>query len=196
MNDPFYTVALYLFSALLQADAAILGLGIVFIIFRLQHIYNVYQPYVTRLLSSDDQSVPLDCNKITKGVTTQEADEILARYKVHKDRHLFPAFEFIIEYQPRINNIKRTFIPPMITVAAHCLLSSISLWYMSFLPTICSEAFVHWWGGLVVLGFSFSLLEVITGAQVAFEVKPLIKGFPLSSHFIKQSVLTTQTGSG
>jgi hypothetical protein len=49
----------------------------------------------------------------------------------------------------------------------------------------------------VVLTFILTLIDVITGAQVAFEVKPIIKGFPLSSRIFKQSdIVSTKTGGG
>jgi hypothetical protein len=185
LNDS-YTVALYLFSSFLQADAAILGLGIVFIVYRLQHLYNVYQPYVTLLLGCDLSGVPQECRKLLKGATEEEEKDILKRYKGHRFE---PAFEFIIESQDLLRDIKRTFIPPLIVVAVHSIISGFSLWYLSFISQNYAACYVRVWGGIVSIGFLFSLLEIVAGAQVAFEVKPIIKGFPLSSRFIKQSDL-------
>ena len=41
MNDLFST-SLYLFSAILQADAALLGLGAIFVIYKIQSIENQF----------------------------------------------------------------------------------------------------------------------------------------------------------
>jgi hypothetical protein len=183
MLNESYTVALYLFSSFLQADAAILGLGIVFIVYRLQHLYNVYQPYVTLLLGCDLMGVPQECRKLLKGATEAEEKEILTKFKGHRFE---PAFEFIIESQDLLRDIKRKFIPPLIVVAVHCIVSGISLWYLSFISQVSALNYVRIWGGIVSIGFLFSLLEIVSGAQVAFEVKPIIKGFPLSPRFIKQ----------
>jgi hypothetical protein len=182
MQTESFTVALYLFSSLLQADAAILGLGIVFVVYRLQHLYGVYQPYVTLLLGCDLPGAPQDCRKIIKGANVQEVDQILAKYKEHR---FSPAFEFIAESRRSLQEIKRRFVPPLIVVALHCLISAVSLWYMSFISRDSALQFAEIWGGIVVLGFLFALLEIVTGAQVAFETKPLIKGFPLSSRISK-----------
>jgi hypothetical protein len=177
LNDS-YTVALYLFSSFLQADAAILGFGIVFVVYRLQHLYNVYQPYVTILLGSDLEGVPQACRKLLKGATEAEKKEILVKYKGSRFE---PAFEFLIDSQYLLSSIKLTFVPPLIVVAIHGIISGISLWFMSFIAQSSAQCYVRFWGGIVSIGFLFSLIEVITSAQIAFEVKPLIKGFPLSS---------------
>ena len=42
MSDPVFTTALYIFSSLVQADAAILSLGAIFVIYRLQTLSSAY----------------------------------------------------------------------------------------------------------------------------------------------------------
>ena len=59
-----YVMSISFFTALLQATAALMGLSIIFVIYRLQHEYNVYQPYVSKLLTDSNKAIRDDCHNI------------------------------------------------------------------------------------------------------------------------------------
>jgi hypothetical protein len=183
--DSYNSVALYLLSALIQADAAILGLGIVSLVYQFQHQYNVFQPYVTDLLKSKNKKVVQDCRRIVNKITKSEEERIIKHYI--NSQH-YAAFEFLVQSKNKIQNTIKQFLPPLILVAFHCVLSAFSLWFMLFINYSFSLLFAQIWCGLIVICFAFSLLDIVLATLFVFDVKPLIKGFPLSSRLLRNFI--------
>ena len=174
MNDTF-TTGLYIFSSLLQADAAILGLGAVFIVYRLQSLYSQQQSYVDILQKSTIGGVPQASQIMLEG----DPQRIAVELKKFEGNRYHPLLKFLAEMESSLRIARLGLIPSLILVALHCILCAIALWWMTRLSASNSQDFVQLVGGILVMLFAVVLIEVITAAQVALGSKPFMKFFPL-----------------
>lgn len=175
--DNRFTTGLYIFSSLIQADAAILGLGAVFVIYRLQSLYSQEQSYIDILLNSQIQSVKDACDVMIGGNTLKMAEE-LKKFESKFPRY-FPLLKFLSVKHGLVAAAKTGFIPSLILVAFHCFLSAACLWWMSYMCVSQVNKFVQIVGAIITILFGVILLEVITASQVALDAKPFISFFPL-----------------
>ena len=174
MNDIF-TIGLYIFSSLLQADAAILGLGAVFIVYRLQSLYSQQSSYIDILQKSTITGVPQACQTMLEG----DQQKIAVELKKFERNRYHPLLKFLSEMEGNLRVMRIGLIPSLIIVAAHCILSALCLWWMTCLTASTTNGFVQIAGGIVIILFTLVLIEVITAAQVALDSKPFVKFFPL-----------------
>jgi len=174
MNDTF-TTGLYVFSSLLQADAAILGLGAVFIVYRLQSLYSQQSAYVDILQKSTIPGVPQACQTMLEG----DPQKIATELKKFEGNRYHPLLKFLAEMDRNLRTTRTGLISSLIVVALHCILSAACLWWMSNLDAPMASAFVRISAGIIVVLFALVLIEIITAAQVTLDSKPFIKSFPL-----------------
>jgi hypothetical protein len=178
MNNTF-TIGLYIFSSLLQADAAILGLCAVFIVYRLQSLYSQQQSYVDILQKSTISGVPQACAAMLEG----DKDKIATELKKYEGNRFHPLLKFLSDMDVKVQVATIGLIPSLIIVAAHSFLSAACLWLMSFLSPCVSNLFVQAIGGVFIFLFAGVLIEVITAFQVVLDLKPYIRFFPLGQKF-------------
>jgi len=174
--DNTFTTGLYIFSSFIQADAAILGLGAVFVIYRLQSLYSQEQSYINIMLESGSLSIHQACQTVMQGDPLNTA-AVLEKFE-HQPRY-FPLLKFLSEKDGLVAAAKTGFIPSLILVAVHCFLSAACLCLMSYVCVSQVNIFVQIVGAIVTILFGVILLEVITASQVALDAKPLIWPFPL-----------------
>jgi hypothetical protein len=174
--DNTFTTGLYIFSSLIQADAAILGLGAVFVIYRLQSLYSQEQSHVDILHQYPVQRVQRAVQIVMEG-DQQKIDEELKMFERQYPGYLFRSLKFLSENPSHIAAARKGFIPSLLLVAVHCFLSAACLWWMSL---VCvSQLNIQIVGAIVTLLFGVILLEVIAASQVALDAKPFIWPFPL-----------------
>lgn len=155
MSDPF-TSLLYFFSAVLEADAAILGLGIVFIVYKMQTLYSEYQDWVTTLIPINvPNDVAPDCDKLLrKGVTKDEVEEILKR---RMPTRFGVAFESIANFDSKRDKERWRLIPPVLFFGIHCFLTSTVLWSFRCLSTNTIPNSIFVWGWVILISFGLLL---------------------------------------
>ena len=165
MSDP-YTSLLYFFSAVLQADAAILGLGIVFIVYKMQTLYSEYQDWVTTLIPINvPPSVAPDCDKLLrKDVTKEEVEEILER---RRPTRFGVAFESIANFSSKRNKERWRLMPPVVLFGIHCFLTSTVLWSFRCLPKNAIPNFIFVWGWVVLISFGLLLAWLFVVAYLS-----------------------------
>ena len=183
--DNTFTTGLYIFSSLIQADAAILGLGAVFMIYRLQSIYSQEQSFIDILYKSQTDSVKQACDVMIEGDPLKMDDELK---KFKNNPRYFKLLKFLSEKHGFVAAAKTGFIPSLILVAFHCFLSAACLWWMGYMYVSQVNRFVQIGGAIITVLFGVILIEMITASQVALDAKPFIRFFPLGSKIIwKQS---------
>jgi len=185
--DGTFTTGLYIFSSLLQADAAILGLGAVFVIYRLQSLYTQEQSTIAILEKAGLQRVDDHLRNILSSRDPAKMKVAL------KDSELnfpgcYPSFKFLSEMDGLIDDAKKGFVPSLILVAIHCFLSALCLWWMSYVCVSQGSRFVQIAGPIVTFLFGAILIEVITAAQVALDTKPFLWPFPLGRRIWSKSL--------
>ncbi len=162
MYDPF-TVIIYFLSAVLQADAAFLGLGMVFIVYRMQTLYSQYQGWVTTLLPiNEPNDVAQDCNKLLQeNVTQSDVDEIVDRRKSTRFRI---AFDFIATFQSKRRTELTRLILPLVFAGLHCICVSILLWQMNYIPKDSVPIIILSLGCILLITFIASLIWLLLAA--------------------------------
>jgi hypothetical protein len=152
MNENIFTTALYLFSSLLQADAAILGIGVVFIIYKLQDLNNRIQ-FATEVCRINEFNLGQDAAYLMmKEKTDEEKGHILTKRKTSS---IYPYLESLITIQGRIEEIKRKIKLPLLWIGIHCFLSSIFLWGLQ--NTYFYSSYFFWIIYFVILTFGVGI---------------------------------------
>jgi hypothetical protein len=191
--DNTFTTGLYIFSSFIQADAAILGLGAVFVIYRLQSLYSQEQLHIYILDTSQIDTVKEAIKTVIKG-DPQRIDEKLREFESNHPSYL-PSLRFLSEKDRHVAAAKTGFIPSLILVAVHCILSAACLWLMSFVCVSPVDRFVQIVGAIVTILFGAILLEVVTACQVALDIKPFIRSFPLGKRIWSKAEIKSQNGA-
>lgn len=114
--------SLYLFSALLQADAAILGFGTIFLVFRIQSLESKYQLILQSYNTHPYGGVNTNVRKLLLG----KASDIAGILHVEKDYNL-ANYTQIVCIPEVINSIKTSIRKPLIVIGFHTVYSSILL---------------------------------------------------------------------
>jgi len=164
MSDPLFTIGLYLFSSLLQADAAILGFGAIFIIYKLQALDNRfdssmnfcrtsgYSASVDKLLTANDNT---DYATILSDVKNATPSVRLLGKNVR------PFFEEIYTIPVVQDRVKSQIRPPLIVISIHtCVCALLLLLLPAFLVSNSVIAIYSFWvlGSVIFLGFSWGIL--------------------------------------
>jgi hypothetical protein len=124
MQDIF-TTYLYLFSSLLQADAAILGFGAIFVIYKLQSLDNRYQMAYDACQNAKG-IIPEFSTKLMGGLSEDGIYDIIST-TIHNP-HIFKQMELLVTVPKRKEIVKNYVILPMFLIGFHCITTSILLW--------------------------------------------------------------------
>lgn len=123
MGEHLFTTSLYTFSALVQADAAILSLGAIFIIFRLQSMEGSYQ---NALLSLSSDSFTSNLARHANRIAVTRSDPERAAILLGFQGSFYVSFLEIVAYT---EHWKRKLIAqstlPFLLLATHCAISAI-----------------------------------------------------------------------
>jgi hypothetical protein len=145
MNDLFST-SLYLFSALLQADAALLGFGAIFVIYKFQSIENQFS-FLMQEFKFHGSGWSGAASKIRIAKTNEEKAKIL---KSHLGKDLSEQLEFLSSLSEMKLKISNTIKIPLLISGSHLSLSSVILWIIpqiykiGFIIQIISWLFICW----------------------------------------------------
>lgn len=167
MSDTF-TVLLYFLSAILQADAAILGLGIVFIVYRMQTLYSEYQNWVSTLIPINvPADVAPDCDKLLRqGITQVEIEEILSR---RRPTRFGVAFESIAAFPTNRRNEMWRLIPPIAMVGIHCVITAVTLWSLYCVSRASITNSTLFFGWVILFSFAVSLVWLFIAAYFSLK---------------------------
>jgi hypothetical protein len=122
--------SLYFFSALLQANAAILSLLAIFVIFRIQALSASID--TRKFVLGSDLGVHVAASDINsfERMSLQQKKEYIER-KQGKGIAILPHFEAWISYQQQIDDLKHSIITPCFALAASVLVFSVALFFAS-----------------------------------------------------------------
>jgi hypothetical protein len=153
--DNSLTTALYLFSSLLQADATLLGLGAVFVIYKLQAIGNQVSFVMQDLKSHGTGYIALS-TRLLVAKTDQEKATILKGALRDK---LYDQLESIATLPEREKNIKNAFKPPLIIIALHLSFSAVALWLLPSLNERCG--LLNWISWIFIIWFIVGVIFAV-----------------------------------
>lgn len=132
---------------MLQADAAILGFGAIFIIFKLQslsslreHAFNLSESWqdtytnYARILATTSEE-----DKIVKTLKDISKHEKQFKREVNQDKYWY--LILLLTIPERILHIKKMIKVPLIIIGTHASLSAISLWLTPQIINWCNSFF-------------------------------------------------------
>lgn len=150
MNETL-TTALYLFSSLLQADAAILGLGAIFIIYKMQSLDSRLNLALTMV--GGMQNTKGSQAFLLMQASCDKARAPLLRSVVSSEK--FSEFEVIVTVPARLAQIRKKLILPLVVVALHCSACSVLLWHSHRMDF--SQPWIWWVVDATLVSFGFGL---------------------------------------
>jgi len=127
--DPIFTTALYLFSALLQADAALLGLGAIFVIYRLQALENQFV-FIMQEIKVHGPGYISTATNLWVAKTDEQKAELL---KKSLSSPLIDPLEFVASLSEAKTTIKRTIKTPLVIIGSHLCATSVLLWLVPYM---------------------------------------------------------------
>ena len=116
------TTTLYLLSALIQADATILGFGAIFVIYKLQALDTLLQQTLTLCEMTDKEGIASTL------LVHTDKKALAMTLRLHKGTLLLPHLEKIVTIPKRQRQIKQLIKLPSGLLAFHASLSAILLW--------------------------------------------------------------------
>jgi hypothetical protein len=172
MSDPIFNTLLYLYSSMIQADAALLGFGAIFIIFKIQSLYNRYEhtfalTQTWKSLQSVSKKFHLDW--VASEIITNKTDTgrvallLPIKYETLKIKYI----ESLITIPENIREIKKIIWSPVLTIGFHCVLSAICLWLTPQIGNICNTGLFNPINIVMVLIF---MLGVYLSVKVAINL--------------------------
>jgi hypothetical protein len=163
MEEHVYNSLLYLLSALLQADAAILSLGSIFFIFKMQSLDSQYQFLVSRYQGFQPYAEPA---RILKNI---ELYDDLAKKELSEQWLLLPQeFKGIMTIPMKKEILREGITHPVWMICLHIITCAITLFCSPALSAFPS--FFIWLACLIVLWFSYCIYLV---GKIALEAMTL-----------------------
>lgn len=173
--DAYLTTAFYLFSALLQADAALIGFGAIFVTYRLQALENQFS-FTMQEFKSHGPGFIGQATSLWVAKTDEEKAEIL---KKSLNTKLITALEFVASLSEAKSTIKRTIKAPLIITGSHLCVSAILLWlvpelhHLNHLLSIASWINVVWFVVAVISSVRVAWHLVVNEKELSLnEVNP------------------------
>lgn len=159
MDDRAFTATLYLFSALLQADAAILGFGAIFIIYRLQSLENRLQLIVTEL-QSHGYGYLGKLSQLINFALGMRQDKAKIAEILYGSGDNYIKMEAVVTIPLAVKSIKERVKYPIVVVGCHIIGSAVFLLTASGLSKnpytlyLLSWILVVWFGAAIFLAGS------------------------------------------
>jgi hypothetical protein len=161
-----FTTALYVASSLLQADAAILGFGAVFIIYKLQSLDSTYQDAFRTCLSASSAQVAEIAKLIVVAPDLERKNKLLESLV---GNHYYPHLSRLVSIPLRQEEVKTSIKWPIIAVSLHISLSAIILWLIPNIHAAGGDNSIFLAAGFDV--FLFMLLICYVGVLASRMVK-------------------------
>ena len=172
--DLFQT-SLYFFSSLLQADAALLGFGTVFIIYKLQSLENIRQSIIQTYYSKGSTYTdhmnslilsknPIDIAKTLVGMKASE--------------YHYRNYEYVVLIPAKSEEIKNSIKVPVVVIALHAVFCAIFLFIAQFVyksfewQLILLFITLLWFAWLVFLASRLAI-SLLTGTDT-YEISQLL----------------------
>jgi hypothetical protein len=155
--DPFATSAVAVFSAMLQTDATFIGIGALFVIFKLQLLQTQYERL---LISAKNQLSPTEA--LVLGWHQDLRDEDVIR-EMFKDGKIPPVVQLVLSNDRESQRIRRLTAIPFVILSVHLVTAAIQLWATPFVFMRFSDAAVPYVGvsiAIFIAGLSFSFRSV------------------------------------
>jgi hypothetical protein len=149
--------SLYLFSALLQADAALLGFGTIFVVFRIQSLESKFQLILQSYNTHPFGGVNTNVRKVLLG----NASDVASVLHREEDYNL-ANYSQLVCIPEIVNQIKASIKKPILIIGTHAIFSSILL-FISY-KTYVNEKFQFSLMVIAVLWFSYNIYSAITVA--------------------------------
>ena len=130
--DLFQT-SLYFFSALLQADAAILGFGTIFIIFKLQSLDSLKQKIIQMYYTKGPGHIG-NINMLLFSKNSKDIAEVLSN--TINDKYDFENYSHIVCLPEKIKKISNSIKFPICLIGSHAVICAVFLVISQFLYTI------------------------------------------------------------
>jgi hypothetical protein len=146
------TVFLYLFSSMVQAEAAILGFGAIFVIFKLQS-----------LQSSIELSLSMTGYK-SQALTLLESTSNWKRARVLSERHDNRTMTNIVSARCRIEAVRKELTPVLVIMGLGLSVCTLCLWQTT---NLTSPAHLK---VAVMLGLTLFLVGVLWSLQLAYSL--------------------------
>jgi hypothetical protein len=165
-----FQTSLYMFSSLLQADAAILGFGAVFIIFKIQSIENIRQNII--------QKYHAQINVFGEMVNTLLGDnpEAIAKLLTKQgNAQYFRDFKYIACIPAKSREIGESIRFPIAVIASHAILSG-ALLYLSQFYFQCEIL----QNSLLVASFLWFAVGITLASRLAINLLTQSDSFPVS----------------
>ncbi len=121
-----FASSLYLFSALLQADATILGFGAIFIIYKLQTIDSRYQNALS-ICTEYSSGIAAKAIELAINADQQAQSEFLKAFEISMQRQ----FELILKTPRLKKEIRHKVKLPLMVSSAHLCICTVSLLIMA-----------------------------------------------------------------
>ena len=122
MDNHLFQTGLYFFSSLLQADAAILGFGTIFIIFKLQSLNSLKQNIIQAYYTKGPDHIGI-INKLLFLKNSKKIAHILSN-ATESDRE---NYKHILCIPKRAEQVSKSIKLPIIIIGSHASLSAIFL---------------------------------------------------------------------
>jgi hypothetical protein len=158
-----FQTSLYLFSSLLQADAAILGFGAIFVIYKIQSLENIRQNIIQTY-----QTKGPGYTGIVNTLILGESKAIAAILENEKDMLNFRNFKYIVCIPAKSIEIGKSIRRPIIIIGSHTILCGVLLFLSQyFFPCIVLQ------NSVLVITLLWFAIGVISAYRLA--INSLIK---------------------
>jgi len=164
---PFESAAYYLFSSILQADAAMIGIGIIFVIFRLQDLQSRSQAAL-QLLQTQDHFSSFTSGLVRTILENKSIESVGSALKEYQKYPYYSQLELLFTSPLRAMIVRSYAIRTMWFLCIQmfllaCCISTIPLWQATFGS---SALFVMC--GFVILYFGWALIRTISTVKSVF----------------------------
>jgi len=149
-----FTTALYLFSSLLQADAAILGFGAIFVVYKLQALEGRVGLLV-EIYHSKGTSYTSLVNDLVCASADEEKAKVLRAFS--SGSREYKMMEELVTVPLRIVQVKSGVWIPLLAVGLHAIVSTILLSIVPALTTADAIPYYHWVVVIIIVWFSLGV---------------------------------------
>lgn len=165
-----FQTSLYVFSSLLQADAAILGFGAIFIIYKMQSIENIRQNIIQMYWTKGPG--------FTGNVNTLILDNpetIADLLNKEREAHHFENYKYIVCIPAKTREIGKSIKLPVAVIGVHTILCGILLYLGQFIFQ-CEML----WNSVLIIGLAWFALGIFLASKLAIDLLTRLHKYRIS----------------
>ncbi len=157
MDSSYFTASLYIFSSLIQSDAAILGLGAIFIIYRLQALDSSYQNSVAIGEGGRNTTIAQTIHQLALSTSYPEKAAILINFVGSPYMATLRTVAYISLWKVTLT---RRSLPLLASLAVHSSACAVLLY---FTPILSQSALtsLYAWAMATVASFVFLMAYIV-----------------------------------